>query len=82
MRIRKKKVEIQKSVLINDICQKIKNDGLSNSNPLSMPFGLYRKAIQITKDEERQILEAEKQYEKEYQNKIEEERSDKLVIVE
>ena len=78
----KKKVEIQKSVLINDICQKIKNDGLSNSNPLSMPFGLYRKAIQITKDEERQILEAEKQYEKEYRNKIEEERSDKLVIVE
>ena len=78
----KEKVEMQKSILINDICQKIKNNELSNSNPLSMPFGLYRKAIQITKDEERQILEAEKQYEKEHRKKVEEERSDKLVIVE
>lgn len=77
----KEKVEIQKSILINDICQKIKNGELLDHSPIPMPPNLYRKAIPITKDEEKQILEAEKQYEKERQKKIEEEHSDKLVII-
>ena len=75
------KVEVQKSILINDICQKIKNGELPDHSPIPMPPNLYRKAIPITKDEEKQILEAEKQYEKEWQEKIEEEHSDKLVII-
>lgn len=69
----KEKVEIQKSLLINDMCLKIETGQLSAQNPLAVPLNLYRKAIPITKDEEKQILEAEKQY----HNKIEEERKEK-----
>ena len=69
----KEKVEIQKSLLINDMCLKIETGQLSAQNPLAVPLNLYRKAIPITKDEEKQILEAEKQY----HDKIEEERKEK-----
>ena len=47
----KEKVEIQKSLLINDMCLKIENGQLSAQNPLAVPLNLYRKAIPITKDE-------------------------------
>ena len=69
----KEKVEIQKSLLINDMCLKIENGQLSAQNSLAVPLNLYRKTIPITKDEEKQILEAEKQY----HDKIEEERKEK-----
>ena len=78
----KEKVEIQKSILISNICQRINDGELLDSSPIPLPPKIYRKAIPITKDEERQILEAREKYKKEYQNKIEEEHSDKLVIVE
>ena len=69
----KEKVEIQKSLLINDMCLKIETGQLSAQNPLTVPLNLYRKAIPITKDEEKQILEAEKYY----RDKVEEERKEK-----
>lgn len=75
------KVKIQKPTLIDDTCLKIENGQLSASNPLSVPFGLYRKAIKITKNEEEKIRKAEEQY----RDKIEEERkekyADKLEII-
>lgn len=67
------KIEIQKSALIDNLCFKIENEQLSAQNPLAVPLNLYRKAIPITKDEEKQILEVEKYY----HDKIEEERKEK-----
>ena len=47
--------------------------------PLISASKIHRPSLQIF-HEEKQILEAEKQYKKERQEKIEEERSDKLTI--
>ena len=67
------KTKLQKSVLITDMCSKIENGQLTNRNPMTIPLTLKRKTIKITKTDEELIHKAEKQY----HDKVEEERKEK-----
>lgn len=67
------KIKIQKSALIDDMCLKIKTGQLKAINPMLVPFNLNRKTIKITKTDEELIHKAEKQY----HDKVEEERKEK-----
>lgn len=72
------KIEIQKSVLIDDMCLKIENGELGERiSTLPLPPSIHRKSIQITKDEEKKIYKAEEYF----QNKIKEKYKDRLEII-
>lgn len=72
------KIEIQKSVLIDDMCLKIENEELGERTlTLPLPPSIHRKSIQITKDEEKKIYKAEEYF----QNKIKEKYKDRLEII-